>query len=119
MAKKKETKKTTNSLKKIIKAKKSKVKVTKKTEQVKELTPKVVEVVTDGYEPEANNSGAPKVFMIRCAKCRWGRVSSGVSVDITDLIEVKSNCASCGKWRKFKCPKCGKTCSMKRIQGNT
>lgn len=69
--------------------------------------------------PEANNSGAPKNFMIRCPRCCWARVSSGLSIDMTDIHEVKPNCKNCGKWRKFQCPKCGNHAVMKRLKGNT
>lgn len=68
------------------------------------------------YEPEPDNSGAPKNFFIRCPSCRWARVSSGVAVDVADLNEVKSGCKTCGKWRHFKCPKCGRNAPMKRIK---
>ena len=71
------------------------------------------------YEAEADNSGVSKNFMIRCPRCRWARLSSGVSVDLADLHEVNPNCSNCGKWRKFKCPKCGMPSSMKRIKGNS
>ena len=70
----------------------------------------------DTYEPEANNSGVPKNFFIRCPRCRWGRVSSGVAADLADLHEVKSNCRNCGRWRRFKCPACGMDATMKRIK---
>lgn len=62
----------------------------------------------------------PKNFQIRCSRCNWSRLTSGVKDDLTDLHEVKSNCASCGKIRKFVCPKCkGKTAKMYRISGNS
>jgi hypothetical protein len=69
------------------------------------------------YQPE--QSSAPKNFAIRCLKCRWARLSSGLTVDLQDLIEVKSNCAGCGKFKKYKCPKCGTACPLKRIKGNS
>lgn len=72
----------------------------------------------DTYEPEADNSGVPKNFFIRCPRCRWARVSSGVTVDLVDLHEVKSNCPNCGRWRHFKCPKCGMNAPMRRIKGS-
>lgn len=72
----------------------------------------------DTYEPEADNSGVPKNFFIRCPRCRWARVSSGVAVDLTDLHEVKNNCRNCGRWRHFKCPKCGMNAPMKRLKGS-
>lgn len=71
------------------------------------------------YQPEAGVSGVPKNFVIRCLKCRWARITSGISTDIADLHEVHIGCAACGKWRKFKCPKCGNYAPMKRIKGNT
>jgi len=71
------------------------------------------------YEPEANNSGVEKNFVIRCPRCRWARLSSGVAMDLEDLHEIDPNCPTCGKWRKFKCPKCGMPSPMKRIKGNS
>jgi hypothetical protein len=71
------------------------------------------------YKPEASISGVPKNFVISCLRCRWSRITSGVTADITDLHEMNLGCVNCGKWRKFKCPKCGIGCPMKRIKGNT
>ena len=71
------------------------------------------------YHPEESVSGVPKNFVIRCLRCRWARITSGVAADITDLNEVNPGCTTCGKWRKFKCPKCGMGCPMKRLKGNT
>ena len=73
----------------------------------------------DEYVPEADNSGVEKNFMIRFPRCRWARLSSGVSADLEDLHEVDANRVNCGKWRKFKCPKCGMPSPMRRIKGNT
>jgi len=71
------------------------------------------------YEPESDVSGVPKNFVIRCLRCRWARITSGIASDITDLNEVNQGCVNCGKWRKFKCPKCGMPSPMKRLRGNT
>lgn len=71
------------------------------------------------YVPEPSISGVPKNFVIRCPRCRWARITSGVGVDITDLHEIDAGCVNCGKWRKFKCPKCGMNSPMKRLKGNT
>lgn len=71
------------------------------------------------YEQESPNSGAPKNFIIRCPRCRWARLSSGVAVDIKDLVEVNPGCKTCGKWRKFRCPKCGMPSTMRRLRGNS
>lgn len=68
------------------------------------------------YEAEPDNSGAPKNFFIRCPRCRWGRLSSGLKSDLQDLHEVNPNCLNCGKWRKFKCPKCGTNSTMQRVK---
>ena len=73
----------------------------------------------DQYVPEESVSGVPKNFVIRCPRCRWARMSSGVAADVADLNEVKSNCKNCGKYRKFQCPKCGTHCNMKRLCGNS
>ena len=77
------------------------------------ITPK------DEHEPEADISGVDKNFMIRCPRCRWARVSSGVAADVADLHEINQGCKNCGKWRKFKCPKCGMPSTMRRIKGNS
>jgi len=60
----------------------------------------------------------PKNFLIRCPKCSWGRATSGVKADLTDLHEVRNSCPTCGRARKFKCPKCGTASVMRRIHGN-
>ena len=70
------------------------------------------------YQPEPSISGVPKNFMIRCLRCRWARITSGVAADITDLNEVHIGCVNCGKFRKFKCPECGNPAPMKRIKRN-
>jgi predicted RNA-binding Zn-ribbon protein involved in translation (DUF1610 family) len=59
----------------------------------------------------------PKNFIIRCHKCRWARMSSGISSDLIDLHEIKT-CDKCGKPREFKCPNCGLTAKMLRIKRN-
>lgn len=89
-------------------------------EPEKKLVAELPAGAPDGeYEPEANNTGAPKNFVIRCGRCRWARLSSGLKADLVGINEVKSNCASCGKARKFQCPKCGQHAMMKRIRGNS
>lgn len=70
------------------------------------------------HKPEEDTSGVPKNFFIRCPRCRWARRSSGISSDLADLVEVNPNCVDCGKWRKFKCPKCGMPSQMRRLKGN-
>lgn len=65
------------------------------------------------------SSQTPHNFQIRCTRCRWSRTTSGTKDDLTDLHEVKNTCSTCGKIRKFACPKCGgKTAKMFRISGN-
>lgn len=64
-------------------------------------------------------SSAPRNFMMRCASCNWGRASSGLKSDLADLAEVKANCNTCGKWRRYRCPRCGAICPLKRIKGNS
>jgi len=56
-------------------------------------------------------------FMLRCSRCRWARLSTGVSTDLQDLHEYKK-CANCGGPRKFRCPQCGGQAKMLRIKGN-
>ena len=60
------------------------------------------------------DNNVPKNFMIRCPRCRWGRTSTGLKVDLKDLNEVASRNPG-AEFRKFKCPKCGSTAVMKRI----
>lgn len=43
----------------------------------------------------------------------------GTKEDLADLTEIKANCATCGKWRRFRCPQCGQPATMKRVRGNT
>jgi hypothetical protein len=112
--KKKPVKKTATKAKD--KPKKEKTAVTAEV-KVQEVTEPVVVVPNLAIEP--NNSGAPKNFVIRCPKCSWSRISSGLKVDLTDINEIKPNCATCGKHRKFQCMKCGAPAHMKRIRGNT
>ncbi len=88
-------------------------------EEIKQEAPVVAAIKEKNLGAEQNLSGAPKNFIIRCPKCCWSRVSSGLSVDLTDINEIKPNCKTCGKWRKFQCPKCGTHAMMKRIRGNT
>ena len=57
-----------------------------------------------------------KNFIIRCHKCRWARLSTGISSDLADLTEIANSCSSCGKARQFKCPKCGLPAKMTRIK---
>lgn len=70
-------------------------------------------------ENDIENSSAPKNFAIRCPRCRWARLSSGVSSDLADLVYVKPTCAGCGKVRKYRCPKCGTASPLQRIKGNS
>ena len=55
-----------------------------------------------------------KKFIVRCLKCRWARMSTGLPDDLKDLYEIKG-CASCGG-RKFRCPKCGKHAKLTRLK---
>lgn len=59
-----------------------------------------------------------KNFVIRCSNCGWKELSTGLSVDLQHLTEVKKSCAHCSG-RRFKCPKCGQQAKMIRIKGNT
>lgn len=68
---------------------------------------------------ETPNSGVPKNFIIKCLRCKWGKLTSGTSDDLVGLHEVHIGCRTCGKWRKFKCPNCGMPSPMKRIKGNS
>lgn len=113
-----------NSLPKVLKsskkAKAPKVKVPKpvaKKEEVKVVAP--IAPVDPYKQIEPNNSGAPKNFLIRCLKCCWARMSSGLNMDLKDIHETTPVCPSCGKRRSFQCPKCGNKAMMKRIKGNS
>jgi hypothetical protein len=59
----------------------------------------------------------PKVFLISCRYCNWSEKSSGVQSELTHLIELRNSCKTCGKPRKFKCPKCGMEAKMFRMKG--
>lgn len=56
-----------------------------------------------------------KPFIIKCPKCRWSERSQGTKDSLSHLREIKGGCSSCGKKRKFRCPKCGSTAVMLRI----
>lgn len=68
---------------------------------------------------ETEQNSNPKNFVLRCPRCRWARTTSGLASDLTDLIHIKPTCNSCGKLKKYKCPKCGTACPLKRIKGNS
>lgn len=57
-----------------------------------------------------------KRYIIRCGKCRWARMSNGLSSDVTELKEIKK-CHNCGGPRQFRCPRCGQTAKMTRVKG--
>lgn len=59
-----------------------------------------------------------KNFIIRCPKCRWARMSTGLSEDLKDLREIKT-CSNCGGARKFRCPQCGQIAKQTRIKSNS
>ena len=59
----------------------------------------------------------PKNFQIRCPRCQWGRMTTGLKGDLEDLVEVKS-CSKCGKPRRFICHRCKGHATMLRVQGN-
>lgn len=58
-----------------------------------------------------------KNFILRCPKCRWARMSTGLSEDLKDLKEY-SSCVNCGG-RKFRCPECGQIAKLARVKGNS
>ena len=59
-----------------------------------------------------------KNFIVRCHKCRWARMSTGLSSDLADLHEINNSCSNCGKARQFKCPKCGRPAKLTRVKRN-
>ncbi len=69
--------------------------------------------------PASQPTPTPKNFALRCPNCRWGRLSTGTKDDLVDLSYIKPTCAGCGKIRKYRCPKCGSPCPLKRIRGNS
>lgn len=60
----------------------------------------------------------PKKFLIRCPNCRWCETTTGISKELQHLHEYKNSCPSCGKARKFRCPKCGQQAVMKLMKNN-
>lgn len=56
-------------------------------------------------------------FFIRCQKCRWAEVNNGTTAALAHLHEITNNCATCGKARQFRCPKCGRPSKMTRVKG--
>lgn len=63
-------------------------------------------------------SDVPQNFMIRCPKCRWARMSTGLTEDLKDLHEIVT-CSNCGKPRSFRCPSCQMIAKMTRIRNNS
>lgn len=63
-------------------------------------------------------SDIPKNFIIKCTSCGWKELTSGVSSELTHLIEIPNSCPSCGKPRCFKCASCSGKAKMFRIKGN-
>lgn len=59
----------------------------------------------------------PKNFMLRCHKCRWARMSTGLTKDLEDLHEI-IDCSNCGKPRTFRCPRCGLNAKLLRVKHN-
>lgn len=59
-----------------------------------------------------------KNFIIRCQKCRWAHMTTGLTSDLVGLNEIKT-CSNCGKPREFRCPKCGRNAKMMRIKKNS
>lgn len=55
-------------------------------------------------------------WVIRCSKCKWQELTTGISVDITHLKEIKKGCPTCGGARKFHCPKCGQVAKMLKLR---
>ena len=55
-------------------------------------------------------------FIIRCLKCRWAKLTTGISSDLAELTEIPSSCSKCGRPREFRCPKCGRVAKMTRIK---
>jgi hypothetical protein len=54
------------------------------------------------------------MFLIRCEYCKWYEETTGFSKDISHLTEIKNACSSCGKPRRFRCPKCKRIAKMTR-----
>lgn len=101
--------------KKPVKAAKPKKAV--KPKKVKSL--KEAAVVTQEVAPAVVAAPTPRNFIIRCGRCRWATLTTGLKADLTALHEIRNTCATCGRPRQFKCPTCGSTAKMKRIRGNT
>lgn len=59
----------------------------------------------------------PKNFIIKCSKCLWKEITTGLASDLSHLFENKTSCSNCGKPRTFKCPKCGTSSKMLRLKG--
>lgn len=59
-----------------------------------------------------------KNFKIFCSTCKFSRLSTGLSDDLSDLKEIKS-CLKCGKNKKFYCPNCNGRATLIRISGNS
>ena len=56
-------------------------------------------------------------FRLQCQRCRYTEFSTGLSADLKHLYEVKKGSLYRGP-RLFRCPKCGQTVKLLRMQGN-
>jgi hypothetical protein len=65
------------------------------------------------------DENVPKNFVLMCQKCKWSKKSTGLKEDLANLTRLNDGCLSCGKIKKYKCPKCGGVCVLKRIKGNS
>ena len=57
----------------------------------------------------------PQNFILRCPKCRWAKMTTGLSEDLKSLREI-STCSNCGKPRTFRCPQCSNLMKLTRIK---
>jgi hypothetical protein len=58
-----------------------------------------------------------KPFLIKCPRCKWFERVQGTKDSLKHLLEKKSGCSTCGKKRRFYCPKCSSLATMIRIFG--
>ncbi len=57
-----------------------------------------------------------KNYIIRCPRCRWAEMTTGISADLKHLHEIANNCKNCGKPRSFRCMRCGGNAKMFKVK---
>ena len=57
----------------------------------------------------------PVRFLIKCRSCKWTQGTTGLAKDLEGLKEIMPSCSTCGRPRRFVCPKCRGVSVMSRV----